>query len=374
MRQSGRNTFACAAENWMMNGETSRPPALGFSSDNIAGASPEVAQALVKHSSGQAGPYGTDELTAQVKRKFCEIFERDVEVFLVPTGTAANALCLSAMTPPWGNIYCHPASHINNDECGAPEFFSNGAKLMTVDGPAAKLDIVRLRERTREKVGDVHTTQPACVSITQATEVGSIYTLDEIAAIGDVCKSSSLGLHMDGSRFANALVSLGCSPAEMTWKAGVDALSFGATKNGVLAAEAIVLFNTSLATEMSYRRKRAGHLSSKMRFLSAQIDAYLTDDLWLRNARKANAAAQRLAQGLDGLGGVEVLGSTEANILFCRLDSTMIDALLKAGFGFYHDRWGPNVVRFVTSFATTAEDVDHLLNQVRRAADRTQER
>lgn len=374
MRQSGRNTFACAAENWMMNGETSRPPALGFSSDNIAGASPEVAQALVKHSSGQAGPYGTDELTAQVKRKFCEIFERDVEVFLVPTGTAANALCLSAMTPPWGNIYCHPASHVNNDECGAPEFFSNGAKLMTVDGPAAKLDIVRLRERTREKVGDVHTTQPACVSITQATEVGSIYTLDEIAAIGDVCKSSSLGLHMDGSRFANALVSLGCSPAEMTWKAGVDALSFGATKNGVLAAEAIVLFNTSLATEMSYRRKRAGHLSSKMRFLSAQIDAYLTDDLWLRNARKANAAAQRLAQGLEGLGGVEVLGGTEANILFCRLDSAMIDALLKAGFGFYHDRWGPNVVRFVTSFATTAEDVDHLLNQVRLAADRTQER
>jgi threonine aldolase len=374
MRQSGRNTFACAAENWMMNGETSRPPALGFSSDNIAGASPEVAQALVKHSSGQAGPYGTDELTAQVKRKFCEIFERDVEVFLVPTGTAANALCLSAMTPPWGNIYCHPASHINNDECGAPEFFSNGAKLMTVDGPAAKLDIVRLRERTREKIGDVHTTQPACVSITQATEVGSIYTLDEIAAIGDVCKSSSLGLHMDGSRFANALVSLGCSPAEMTWKAGVDALSFGATKNGVLAAEAIVLFNTSLATEMSYRRKRAGHLSSKMRFLSAQIDAYLTDDLWLRNARKANAAAQRLAQGLEGLGGVEVLGGTEANILFCRLDSAMIDALLKAGFGFYHDRWGPNVVRFVTSFATTAEDVDHLLNQVRRAADQPQER
>ncbi|WP_256586004.1 MULTISPECIES: low specificity L-threonine aldolase [unclassified Pseudomonas] len=358
----------------MMNGETSRPPALGFSSDNIAGASPEVAQALVNHSSGQAGPYGTDELTTQVKRKFCEIFERDVEVFLVPTGTAANALCLSAMTPPWGNIYCHPASHINNDECGAPEFFSNGAKLMTVDGPAAKLDIVRLRERTREKVGDVHTTQPACVSITQATEVGSIYTLDEIAAIGDVCKSSSLGLHMDGSRFANALVSLGCSPAEMTWKAGVDALSFGATKNGVLAAEAIVLFNTSHATEMSYRRKRAGHLSSKMRFLSAQIDAYLNDDLWLRNARKANAAAQRLAQGLDGLAGVEVLGGTEANILFCRLDSAMIDALLKAGFGFYHDRWGPNVVRFVTSFATTAEDVDHLLNQVRLAADRTQER
>jgi threonine aldolase len=237
---------------------------------------------------------------------------------------------------------------------------------MTIDGPSAKLDITRLRERTREKLGDVHTTQPACVSITQATEVGSLYTLDDIAAIGEVCKSASLGFHMDGSRFANALVSLGCSAAEMTWKAGVDALSFGATKNGVLAAEAIVLFNTSLATEMRYRRKRAGHLFSKMRFLSAQIDAYLSDDLWLRNARKANDAAQRLAQGLAGLSGVEVLGGTEANILFCRLDSAVIDALLKAGFVFYHDRWGPNIVRFVTSFTTTAEDVDHLLSHVRR--------
>ena len=348
--------------------KTNRAPALGFTSDNIAGASPEVVQAIVKHSAGQASPYGTDELSVQVKRKLSDIFERDVEVFLVPTGTAANCLCLSAMTPPWGNIYCHPASHINNDECGAPEFFSNGAKLMTVDGPSAKLDIVRLRERVREKVGDVHTTQPACVSITQATEVGSTYTLDEIAAIGDVCKASSLGLHMDGSRFANALVSQGCTPAQMTWKAGVDALSLGATKNGVLAAEAIVLFNPSLASQINYRRKRAGHLFSKMRFLASQIDAYLTDDLWLDNARKANDAARRLAQGLADLNGVEVLGGTEANILFCRLDSAIIDALLKAGFGFYHDRWGPNIVRFVTSFATTAEDVDHLLNQVKQTA------
>ncbi len=193
-----------------MNGETNRPPALGFSSDNIAGASPEVVQALVKHSTSQASPYGTDELTAQVQRKFCEIFERNVEVFLVPTGTAANALCLSAMTPPWAtSTAIRPA--ISTTMNAARRVLSNGAKLVTVDGPAAKLDIVRLRERTRDKVGDVHTTQPACVSITQATEVGSLYTLDEIAAIGDVCKSSSLGLHMDGSRFANALVSLGCS-------------------------------------------------------------------------------------------------------------------------------------------------------------------
>jgi threonine aldolase len=195
---------------------------------------------------------------------------------------------------------------------------------------------------------------------------GGVYTLAEIEALGDVCKASSIKLHMDGSRFANALVSLGCSPAEMTWKAGVDDLSFGATKNGVFAAEAIVLFDASLAPEMGYRRKRAGHLFSKMRFLSAQIDAYLTDDLWLRNARQANDAAQRLSRGLAGLS-VEVLGATEANIVFCRLPPAIIESLRQAGFEFHHDRWEPNVVRFVTSFSTTVEDVDNLLAHVTRA-------
>jgi len=346
-----------------------RAPALGFSSDNIAGASPEVIEAIVASSAGQASPYGADDITARVEHKLSEIFEREVDVFLVPTGTAANALCLSTMTPPWGNIYCHPASHINNDECGAPEFYTNGAKLVAVGGQSARMDAASLCSAARVKVGDVHSTQPSCASITQATEEGGVYTLDEIEALGDVCKASSIKLHMDGSRFANALVSLGCSPAEMTWKTGVHALSLGATKNGVLAAEAIVLFDASLASEMGYRRKRAGHLFSKMRFLSAQIDAYLTNDLWLRNARQANDAAQRLSRGLAGLSGVEVLSTTEANIVFCRLPSTVIQALLQVGFRFYHDRWEQNVVRFVTSFSTTVEDVDNLLAQVRRSAD-----
>jgi threonine aldolase len=341
--------------------------AMGFTSDNIAGASPEVVEAMVASSTGQASPYGADDLTACVKLKLSGIFEREVDAFLVPTGTAANSLCLATITPPWGNIYCHPSSHINNDECGAPAFYTNGAKLVAVDGQSAKIDPTSLRSAARVKVDDVHSTQPSCVSITQATEEGSVYTLDEIQALGDVCKTSSIKLHMDGSRFANALVSLGCSPAEMTWKAGVDVLSFGATKNGVFAAEAIVLFDASLASEMGYRRKRAGHLFSKMRFLSAQIDAYLTDDLWLRNARQANGAAQRLTQGLEGLNGVEVLGATEANIVFCRLPSAIIESLHQAGFEFYHDRWGPNVVRFVTSFSTTVEDVDNLLAHVTRA-------
>jgi threonine aldolase len=345
-----------------------RAPAWGFTSDNIAGASPEIVEAIVASSTGQSSPYGADEITARVERRLAAIFERDVAVFLVPTGTAANALCLSTMTPPWGNVYCHPASHINNDECGAPEFYTHGAKLVTLDGPAAKLDADALRAAARVKVGDVHSTQPACASITQATEVGSVYTLDEIAAIGEVCKAASIKLHMDGSRFANALVSLGCTPAEMTWKAGVDALSLGATKNGVLAAEAIVLFDTTLAAEMGYRRKRAGHLFSKMRFLSAQMDAYLSDDLWLRNARHANDMARRLTQGLATVPGVEVMGETQANIIFCRLPKPVSEALVLAGFQFYRDRWGPDVVRFVTSFCTAPDAVDSLIAHARDAA------
>lgn len=342
-------------------------PALGFSSDNIAAASPQVIEALVACNAGQARAYGADELTARVERKFGELFEREVSVLLVPTGTAANALALAALTPPWGSVLCHRDSHVNNDECGAPEFFTGGAKLVTVDGAEAKLDVDALRIAALAKRGDVHCTQPACATITQATEVGSLYTVDEIAAIGEVCRSSSLRLHMDGSRFANALVALGCTPAEMTWKAGVDVLSFGATKNGVPAAEAIVAFDPAIAGELAFRRKRAGHLFSKMRFLSAQIDAYLEGDLWLRNASQANAMAQRLVAGLRGFSCIEVLGEPRANIVFCRLPRALIEALHAQNFGFYHDRWGPGVVRLVTSFATTAVDVDYLLDAVRQA-------
>ena len=341
-------------------------PALGFSSDNIAGASPEVIEAIVASNVGQAAGYGADDVTARVERKFSELFEREVAVLLVPTGTAANALCLAALTPVWGSVLCHPDSHVNNDECGAPEFFTGAAKLVPVDGASAKIDLEALRVAARAKAGDVHSVQPSCVSVTQATEVGSVYSLDEISAIGALCKSSSLRLHMDGSRFANALVALGCTPAEMTWKAGVDALSFGATKNGVPGAEAIVLFDTALAREMAFRRKRAGHLFSKMRFLSAQMDAYLENDLWLRNAREANAMAARLRQGLQAFACIEVMGEPQANILFCRLPSEVIERLVAEGFMFYRDRWGPGVVRLVTSFATTPADVDHLLDAVRR--------
>ncbi|MBB3214697.1 threonine aldolase [Herbaspirillum sp. Sphag1AN] len=337
-------------------------PTKGFSSDNIAGASPEIIEAIVASNQGQVSSYGTDQASARIEQRLAELFECDVSVFLVPTGTAANALCLSVMSPSWGNIYCHPGSHINNDECGAPEFYTGGAKLVTIDGVAAKIDTAALAKAARTKVGDVHSTQPSCVSITQATELGSVYSVDEVRAIGDICTSSSLGLHMDGSRFANALVHLQCSPADITWKAGVKALSFGATKNGVPGAEAIVLFDQRLATELAYRRKRAGHLFSKMRFLTAQIDAYLQNDLWLRNARQANAMAQRLVNGLLQMRGVDVMGPRQSNIVFCRLPAALTAGLLEAGFHFYHDRWEPGVARFVTSFATTTNDIDHLLS------------
>ncbi len=336
----------------------------GFTSDNIAGASAEVIQAIAACSLGQAQPYGADEHTLLVEQKLQDIFQCELSVFLVPTGSAANALCLSVLTPPWGSVFCHPDSHINNDECGAPEFFTAGAKLVSVAGAGGKIDAAGLQQQLKRKVGDVHSTQPATVSITQATETGSLYSLAEIAQIGRICRDAGVRLHMDGARFANALVALDCTPAEMTWQVGVDALSFGATKNGVLAAEAIVLFDRTLAAEMGYRRKRGGHLCSKMRFLSAQMEAYLDNDLWLRNARHANAMAARLAAGLGAIDGVQLQGATEANIIFCRLATETIEQLLAQGFRFYHDRWGAGVVRLVTNFATTAAEVDDFIRAV----------
>jgi len=330
----------------------------GFTSDNIAGASPQVLQALVEASTGAAQPYGNDELTAELEQRFKDIFECDLRLFLVPTGTAANVISLATVTPVWGSILCHPDAHINNDECSAPEFYTGGARMVAVDGPHGKIDPVALRKAAQNKVGDVHSVQPSAVSVTQATETGHVYSLTELNEIGAICREAGMKLHMDGARFANALVALDCTPAEMTWKAGVDVLSFGATKNGVLAAEAIVLFDTALAEEMAFRRKRGGHLFSKMRVLSAQIDAYLSDDLWLKNARHANGMAQQLSAGLSAIEGIELMGETEANIIFCRMPESVIEGLQAAGFQFYANRWGPGVVRLVTSFATSKREVD----------------
>jgi threonine aldolase len=343
---------------------------MNFCSDNVSGAAPEILKALESARHGSAMAYGDDNITRRVERRFAELFERDVAVFFVATGTAANALSLSVLVPPYGAVYVHPASHLTLDECGAPEFYTGGARLVEIAGRDGKLDPARLaRELARGAKGVVHHSQPAAISLTQATECGTVYAPSEIAALSELARAHGLAVQMDGARFANAIVSLGCSPADVTWKAGVDALSFGATKNGALAAEAVVLFSRAPAEAFGYRRKRAGHLFSKMRFLSAQLEAYLADGLWLRNARHANEMAARLADGLRGIPGLRILYPVQANEVFLALPEQAIGALESQGFRFY--RWetpegekGP-VIRLVTAFDTQAGSVDAFITAAR---------
>ncbi len=338
-----------------------------FASDNVAGAAPEILEALTRANQGSAMPYGNDAITQRLEGRFREIFECDCTVLPVATGTAANVLSLSLLSPAFGAIYCHAGAHIHVDECGAPEFFTGGAKLVPLAGAGGKLEVAGL-EAAIAGVGNVHSVQPAAISLTQASEAGTLYGLDEIAAIAELAKRHGLGLHMDGARFANALVGLDCSPAEATWKAGVQALSFGATKNGALGAEAVVVFEPELARDLPYLRKRGGHLFSKMRFLSAQLDAYLEGDLWLRNAAHANRLAARLSAGLCALPGASLSYPVEANEIFIRLPDAVADGLEAAGFGFY--RWNPTLgeLRMVTAFNSREEDVEALIATARRVA------
>jgi len=341
---------------------------VNFCSDNASGAAPQILRALEAANSGAAMPYGEDDTTRRVAARLAEIFETEAAVFPVATGTAANALALSVMAPPYGAIYCHALAHIHVDECGAPEFYTGGAKLIPLAGAHGKLDPATLKDAIKD-AGVVHAVQPAALSLTQASESGTVYSPAEVGALAEVARTHGLGLHMDGARFANALVSGNYSPAELTWKAGVDALSFGATKNGALGAEAVILFKPELARAFAYRRKRGGHLFSKMRFLSAQLDAYLGDDLWLRNARHANALAARLAEGLAALPGASLCHPVEANEIFARLPEAVIAGLLDEGFAFY--LWGPEAereVRLVVSFNTDPKDVDAFLAAARRLA------
>ncbi|WP_374373221.1 low specificity L-threonine aldolase [Dongia sp.] len=344
---------------------------MNFCSDNVAGIAPEILAAIGRVNENAAMPsYGGDAITARVEAKLSEVFERRVWAFPVVTGTAANSLALSVMTPPYGAVYCHPEAHIIVDECGAPEFYTGGAKLVPIAGKNGKLaasDVAHALENAR--AGDVHHVQPAAVSLTQATECGTVYSAEEVGAIGEIARRHHVKLHMDGARFANALRHMNASPADITWKAGVDALSFGATKNGAMAAEAVVFFDEKLAETFGFRRKRAGHLISKMRFVSAQLDAYLENDLWLRLADHANAQAARLVAGLQALPGVELLHPVQANEIFIRLPLAVVAGLRAAGFDFYD--WpgaAPGTIRLVTSFATRAEDVTGFIATAKKLA------
>ncbi len=343
---------------------------MNFNSDNVVGASPQVLDALIAANAGAVASYGEDPISRRVEAAFARLFERDVVVFPVATGTAANALSLAACVPPWGVVYCHREAHVAVDECGAPEFYSGGAKLQLLDGADAKLapDTLAAALAAGGK-GVVHHAQPAAVSVSQATECGAIYTPAELAALADAAHRHGCKFHVDGARFANALVTLGCSAANATWRAGVDVLSFGATKNGALAAEAIVVFDPALAETIGYRRKRAGHLWSKMRFITAQLDAYLADDLWLKNARHANAMAARAAAGLRRLAnrGVVLVHPVQANELFVQLPDKVQAGLVADGVQFHG--WGvptgpdSGVYRFVTSWTTDPADVEALIQR-----------
>jgi threonine aldolase len=338
---------------------------MNFNSDNVVGASPEIIAALAAANQGAVASYGDDPITARVEAAFARLFERAVAVFPVATGTAANALALAAAMPPWGALYCHREAHVAVDECGAPEFYTGGAQLRLLDGADAKLSADTLAAALAVGgKGVVHHAQPAAVSVSQATECGAVYRPAELSALAKIAHDHGCAFHVDGARFANALVTLGCSAADATWRCGVDVLSFGATKNGALAAEAIVVFDPKLAETIAFRRKRAGHLFSKLRFLSAQLEAYLADDLWLRNARHANAQATRMADGLARLAnrGVALAHPVEANELFVRLPPRVRDGLLADGFLFHP--WGPpedNLARLVTSWCTDPTDVEKLV-------------
>jgi threonine aldolase len=340
-----------------------------FRSDNVAGVAPEVLTALAAAAQGSASSYGEDAITRRVEAKLAELFAHDVTLFTVATGSAANALALAQLVPGWGSVLCHREAHIATDECGAPEFYSSGAKLALLDGAHGKISAAAVAAHLARDSRGVHHVQPMAVSISQSTEAGTCYTPEEIAAIGEAGRKHGLKFHMDGARFANALASLSCSPAEASWKSGVDVLSFGVTKNGAMAAEAVVFFDNALARDFAYRRKRGGHLFSKGRFVSAQFEAQLTDGLWLKLAGHANAMASRIGRALGGVQGVSLLHPVEANELFVLMPEAVIDRLETAGFRFY--RWetadGP-CVRLVTAFDTEAAHADGLIAAIRAAA------
>ncbi|SLN73078.1 threonine aldolase family protein [Oceanibacterium hippocampi] len=343
---------------------------MNFASDNTAPVCPEIMEALARANHGNAMGYGDDEETQAFSRLCSELFEREVLAFPVGTGGVANALALSVLVPPYGAIYCQEDAHIDVDECGGPEFFTGGAKIVPLPSPRGKLDPAALAARIANAgAGVVHHVQPAAVSITQATELGTVYSADEIAAIAGVAKAAGLPLHMDGARFANAVAAQNCSAADLTWKAGVDVLSFGATKNGAMAAEAVIFFDPGKAGDFAFRRKRAGQLYSKMRYISAQLRAYVTDDLWLRNARHANAMAARLADGLGAIPGVELLQPVEANELFLAMPGPVIAGLQADGFRFYvMGTAEAPVVRLVTAWNSEAESVAALIASARAHA------
>ena len=344
---------------------------MNFASDNAYGVHPKILAALGEANDGTAPSYGGDGYSKISEELLSEVFGREVRSYLVSTGTAANGLALSAIAPGYGAILCHDEAHVFCDECNSPEFFTGGAKLMGHHGPGGKITPAMLEKTLKGFIRGEHDPKPKGVSMTNATELGTVYSPAEVKAISDLIAPRGMKLHMDGARFANAVAGLGCSPADVTWKSGVDVMSFGATKNGAMVLDAVVFFDLALAEDFAYRRMRAGQLISKSRFLGAQMLAYLEDDLWLHSARQANVLARRLVAGLADVARVRILSAVDANIIFVAMPRELHDRLKSRG-AVFHQRVPAEVentlaadevvVRLVLSYATPQEAVDQFIS------------
>jgi threonine aldolase len=333
-----------------------------FASDNTAPICPEAWAALQEANADYATAYGEDRWTRRVCDRIREIFETDCDVYFVFTGTAANALALAQMCQSFRSIICHQHAHIQTDECGAPEFFTGGSKLLLVAGENGKIDIGQTKALLA-RANELHSHKPGAISIAQATEFGTVYTRDEIGAIADAARANQLLLHMDGARFANAVASLNCAPRTITWEVGVDVLCFGATKNGTAAGELVIFFNKNVSREFDYRVKQAGQLGSKMRFLAAPWLGLLAADVWLRNADHANRAARQLADRLQNQVNIEVVFPVDANAVFARMDERLVLGLQARGWRFYKFM-EPDVYRLMCSWGTTDEEISNLIADV----------
>jgi threonine aldolase len=333
-----------------------------FASDNTAPICLEAWAAMQQADTDYTAAYGDDRWTTRVCDRIREIFETDCDVYFVFTGTAANALALAQICQSFRGIICHQNAHIQTDECGAPEFFTGGSKLLLVGGGNGKIDIGQTKALLMRQ-NDLHSHKPGVISIAQATEFGTVYTRDEIAAITELARANELFVHMDGARFANAIALLNCAPRTITWEIGVDVLCFGGTKNGTASGELVIFFNKEVSREFDYRVKQAGQLGSKMRFLAAPWLALLTGDVWLQNARHANRAAHQLAQNLQREANVEIVFPVEANAVFARMDDQLAQSLQARGWRFYKFT-EPDVYRLMCSWATTESDIGDFVRDV----------
>jgi threonine aldolase len=334
-----------------------------FASDNTAAICPEALAALREANVGAAPSYGEDRWTAQICERVRDLFETDCDVYLVFNGTAANALALAQLCQSFHSVVCHEHAHIWIDECGAPEFFTKGSRLLVVGGRDGKIDIGQAEAIVSEQ-HELHSHKPRAISITQSTELGTVYRPDEIAAIAEFARRRNMSVHMDGARFANAVASLRCAPKEITWQAGVDVLCFGGTKNGVAAGELVVFFNKEVSREFDYRAKQAGQLASKMRFLAAPWLGLLNGDVWLRNAQHGNRAAKQLADQLKREAKIDILFPVESNAVFLRMREQMVTDLHARGWYFYK-YIEPDVYRLMCAWSVTEEDIVRFVKDVK---------